>query len=301
MPEKLALNIKWDILTADRLRVKKYWKWKNVNNPFSRLYIATGGRGQVSFNNKTYDLQPGQMLLIPCFEFHDYRCDDFFDHYFVHFTSRLNEGMDLFTIQKYQYLTQAGERELELIKRLLKIHPDRRLKQIDPRHPANRKLAIYNDTRTDKTSVIDGQLISDLVEGQSILQQLLVPILKTAHGHNEPGKLYAVKRLQNVLQYIEKNLDQNISLEDMAKIAHLNKTYFSNSFYKLMGVRPIKYLNRKRIEKAQLLLWTSNQPICAIAKQVGFDDSNYFSRIFKKTAGVSPAKYRDQISSLQKL
>jgi AraC-like DNA-binding protein len=297
LPETLALNIKWDILTADHLRVEKYWKWKNVNNPFSRLYIATDGQGQVSFDNKTYDLRPGQMLLIPCFEFHDYRCDDFLDHYFIHFTSRLDGGMDLFTIQKYQYLTQSGDREIELIKRLLELYPDRRLEQIDPTHPVHRKLEIYKDAHTDKERIIPGQVISDLIEGQSILQQLLIPFLKTAHGHNEPGKLYAVRRLHDVLQYIENNLNQNITLENMAKIAHLNKTYFSNSFYKLMGTRPIKYLNRKRIEKAQLLLWTSKQPICVIAKQVGFDDGNYFSRVFRKTTGLSPAKYRDQILS----
>ena len=80
----------------------------------------------------------------------------------------------------------------------------------------------------------------------------------------------------------------------LAEIANLNPTYFSNLFSKLIGISPLQYLNKRRIEKAQELLIGTHDTLYLIARQVGFSDEYYFSRIFKKTVGISPDKYRKQ-------
>jgi YesN/AraC family two-component response regulator len=134
--------------------------------------------------------------------------------------------------------------------------------------------------------------LSRIIESRGILMHLLSDFLKTAKGFDNPQKLYAVSRLEDVLKYIDYNLDKNITLKDMAKQAHLNPTYFSNLFAKLMKQRPIQYLNRKRIEKAQLLLCHTHFKLKTIALQVGIQDPNYFSRLFKKYIGTSPGEYR---------
>jgi two-component system response regulator YesN len=62
-------------------------------------------------------------------------------------------------------------------------------------------------------------------------------------------------------------------------------------FSRLMGIRPTDYLNKKRIEKSQMLLLCSGKKLKEIALDVGFADPNYFSRVFKKYTGLSPQEY----------
>lgn len=59
-----------------------------------------------------------------------------------------------------------------------------------------------------------------------------------------------------------------------------------------MGLSPIACLVRLRVEKAQELLWFTEQPVKQIAAAVGFVDEFYFSRQFKKLVGHSPLQYR---------
>ena len=62
-----------------------------------------------------------------------------------------------------------------------------------------------------------------------------------------------------------------------------------------MGISLITYINRMRVEKAQVMLLTSHDNLETIAQQVGFEDVFYFSRLFKSIVGISPAKYRKQL------
>ena len=59
-----------------------------------------------------------------------------------------------------------------------------------------------------------------------------------------------------------------------------------------MKITPLLYINKKRIEKAQLRLVTETTPIKEIAYQLGFEDQTYFNRIFKKSTGMTPTNYR---------
>ena len=59
-----------------------------------------------------------------------------------------------------------------------------------------------------------------------------------------------------------------------------------------MGVTPVNFIIRRKIEKAQLLLIAGELPVKEIAYLVGFEDFSYFSRVFKKTTGLTPNEYR---------
>jgi two-component system, response regulator YesN len=95
------------------------------------------------------------------------------------------------------------------------------------------------------------------------------------------------------MEYIDDNIGrENLTLGDIAQHAELNPTYFSNVFYKLSGIRPIEYLNKKRIQKAEVLLLSNSASIQKIAAMVGFKEPSYFSRVFKKYTGISPIQFR---------
>lgn len=69
------------------------------------------------------------------------------------------------------------------------------------------------------------------------------------------------------------------------------------SFYpfiqKETGVTPSKYINQKKIEKAQLILVTDEMSVKNVAFALSFDDYSYFNRLFKKTTGLTPQEYRN--------
>lgn len=102
----------------------------------------------------------------------------------------------------------------------------------------------------------------------------------------------ADKDLAKVKRYIDSHYQDNITLESLANMIHLNKFYFSHSFSKFYGVSPINYLNNRRIQVCKELLLSSDHKISEIAEIVGFSSESYFSQNFKKNCGLSAREYR---------
>ena len=93
-------------------------------------------------------------------------------------------------------------------------------------------------------------------------------------------------------KYLEKNFNEDISLEKLAKIARMNPTYFSMRFKKEVGLNYIKYLNTLRLEKAKALLHQGYK-VNEVARDVGYTSTRYFSHIFKSTYGFTPEQYKN--------
>jgi len=106
-------------------------------------------------------------------------------------------------------------------------------------------------------------------------------------------------RINKVLDYIEKNIDKNFTLEELADTASFSKFHFNRIFKALMGETPFRYILRIRLEKAAALLTaTPHQNISDIALQCGFADPVIFSRNFKSCFRISATQYRKEKSNL---
>jgi len=100
--------------------------------------------------------------------------------------------------------------------------------------------------------------------------------------------------LRKAERYIWENYTRKISLREIADASGLSAPYFSTVFKEEMGENLSNYLNRLRVEKAALMLATTNLPISGIAATCGFEDQSWFSKIFKNNTGLTPAKFREQ-------
>jgi transcriptional regulator GlxA family with amidase domain len=98
-----------------------------------------------------------------------------------------------------------------------------------------------------------------------------------------------------ILLYIQNNLKRDIKVEELADMACFSKDHFSKVFKSITGMAPCDFIIRKRIERAQFLLLTTELGQNEIIEQTGFKSASYFSRIFKKYTSYTPAKYRMQI------
>lgn len=93
------------------------------------------------------------------------------------------------------------------------------------------------------------------------------------------------------IRYFETNYMSEIYIADLSKTLGIESSYFSKLFKSKIGVSPVEYLTKVRIDKAKQLLKFPPYSIKSISESVGFSDPLYFSKIFKKHTGVSPSEF----------
>ncbi len=98
--------------------------------------------------------------------------------------------------------------------------------------------------------------------------------------------------VNQIASFVEANYTSNFSAEDVEKRFSLSYDYANRIFKRHKGTSIIAYRNRLRIEKAKVLLLTTDKSVEAIADETGFLDKYYFSKFFKKTVGVSPTHFK---------
>ncbi|MGI8314183.1 AraC family transcriptional regulator [Halobacillus mangrovi] len=101
-----------------------------------------------------------------------------------------------------------------------------------------------------------------------------------------------VQLLQKSINYMEENLLQNISIEDIAKQAHTSVFHFQRMFTLLTDIPVAEYLRRRRLTLAAHELSTSNIKVIDVAYKYGYDTPESFSKAFKKQHGISPREVR---------
>ncbi|MGH1386599.1 AraC family transcriptional regulator [Kordia sp.] len=104
-----------------------------------------------------------------------------------------------------------------------------------------------------------------------------------------------IKRINSVLDFVENNLEGDLSLEQLSQKAHYSPYHFHRIFSLIVGENLNEYINRKRIERiASILLVEYTIPIKTLAYTYGFNSESSFSRAFKKYYGVTPTKFKTE-------
>jgi AraC-like DNA-binding protein len=98
--------------------------------------------------------------------------------------------------------------------------------------------------------------------------------------------------VNDTILYMQSELHRQLTVEDMALKHGLSTSYFSNLFRKATGMPPLDYFIHLKLQKACLLLYSSDIKVKNVATEIGYDDPYYFSRLFKKYMKVSPDQYR---------
>ena len=126
--------------------------------------------------------------------------------------------------------------------------------------------------------------------GQCWIQQaaVLPPVLE----RREQNRL-----VQDALLYLNSNFASPIRISELAVRLQVSQQYLARLFKAEVGMSPIRYLNRLRIEKAKEFMRTNAVNISEAALAVGFDNIYYFSRLFKQLEGMSPSAYRAWLNS----
>ena len=100
--------------------------------------------------------------------------------------------------------------------------------------------------------------------------------------------------IKEALNYIEQNFQNNITIEDIAAVCGINRSYFGKIFRNSIGRSPQEFLMNYRMVKATELLKLTSLSIAEIGSAVGYENQLHFSRAFKTIYGVSPREWRNQ-------
>ena len=118
------------------------------------------------------------------------------------------------------------------------------------------------------------------------------PGLCTEHTVSTESRM--TETLRPVLTYIQKHHSESVTIEQLAKIAHMSSSYFMSCFKQNFGLGAIEYLNQVRIRSACDLLRNTDRSISDIAFDTGFHNLSNFNRQFRTKVGCSPQTYRKE-------
>lgn len=137
---------------------------------------------------------------------------------------------------------------------------------------------------------------------EAVIKSLVILMFSyTVRHYNEKFEHFSVRRLrhysevQKTMVYINENLSDNLTLEQLAKIANLNKSYYSTIFKKVTGMTVWEYILNARIELAISYLVKDNADynITEILGLCGFNNASAFNKTFKKMTGKTPTEFKN--------
>lgn len=114
---------------------------------------------------------------------------------------------------------------------------------------------------------------------------------RTTQVHSSKMSDYYIKEAIN---FIEQNFQNNISIEEIAGVCGINRSYFGKIFRNSVGRSPQEFLMNYRMVKARELLKLTSLSIAEVGSAVGYENQLHFSRAFKGVYGVSPREWRNQ-------
>lgn len=281
LPESLLEELQVKVLNTGYVELDQQWNYSNISSPFSRIYLITGGEGYILPNNLLYKLKPGYLYLIPSFVLCNYHCTDSLAQYYIHLINQFPTGLNIYDFLSIRTEVKALPHDIHLFERLIDLNQDLSLRHSDP------KFYERKNWKEMKASYADNK---SHLETIGILKQIFSRFIN--RPKEEIRSLLQFSNFRKVFQYINLNLHEEIRIENLAKIACYSYDHFIRIFKKTTGMLPTRYINLKRIEKAQILLLTTNLTQNEICIKTGFNNPPYFYRVFQKYVGTTPSKYR---------
>lgn len=273
-----TLNVGYAYHNAD-------WNWKNVRSPFARLYYVTEGEAEVEIEGRVHRLTPRHLYFIPAFTRHSNICTGVFAHYYLHIYEEASTSI----LDEWQYPVElpADEADLHLFRRMCELFPDRVLPASNPVSYDNQQMLAQNLHSNQMRP------LGQKMESRGIVLMLMSRFICAA----TPKSVVKDNRISNALAYIRENINNRIEVSTLADMACMSKDHFTRMFRKETGETPNQYIILRKMEKAELLIVTTNLSVKAIARGLGYDDSSYFNRLFRKQTGITPQQYRERLSA----
>lgn len=172
---------------------------------------------------------------------------------------------------------------------------------------AARGLFIYGNTRkniADKLEILFDATGYEKIEGfMNLLHTITTSREKECITDGKKPLVSQLNsdRLPLIIDYIHKNLSNNISLDTLARLNYMTTASFCRYFKARMNISPFQYILEERMQLAQKLLIELDKPVYEIARHCGYNSDSHFCKIFKAHYGISPYRYKSNLSRISML
>ncbi len=278
-------SLNFQMLNVGFARHDGDWNWKNVSSPFTRIYLVKDGCARLYLPEETVELTPGHMYIVPAHTVHSYECSGKFSHYYLHFYEGYKKETDIFDFYEFPAEVDAEPLDEALLYNMCSRHPEAELPASDP------SSYDYMGKFIDYVHRYNALSLDAKLELRGSILLLFSRFVKQAQARVWTRD----KRLAHALDYIHNHIYDTISIDELASVACVTKCHFIRLFVKTVGLPPLQYVNKKKMDRAELMLITEEMPVKEIAYQLGFSDHSYFIRLFKKTTGMTPMAYRNNM------
>ena len=139
--------------------------------------------------------------------------------------------------------------------------------------------------------------MADRLYIESLVIQLAVSVLRrhsrvSGASSIQPSGGLTRSQARRVLEYIETNLSQEVTLREMAGVVDLSPYHFARMFKRTMSTAPHRYVLERRVERAKAMLRTTGASLVEISLFTGFSDQSHFTNTFRRIVGATPTRFQ---------
>ena len=233
------------------------------------LLLTMEGSGTLAYEDKHYNLLPGDIFLIDARVLQDYRAgEDGWRYRLAHFDSSLMEDYYL-PIRSYGNVVFSVGLNSSTASHMEELFEINRGPYHSPKNPATEF----------KSSLLLQQMVMELL--------MMLPEYDTARLPDQ---------IQNIYNWIPEHCDEPLDLDTIGDRFAISKFHLSREFKKYTGRTIIDYVKECRVDRAKVLLRSSNRSIADIAEETGFTDQTTFGRVFARYEKTTPSAYRKEWS-----
>lgn len=246
-----------------------------IKHAHSRFEIAVvdSGRGEYTTERAVYPMEPGDIFVFCANEIH---C----------ITVCKDTGLHITNLH-FEPHCFVGDPEGENFVRLCFSHAP----EFENRIPARQAEKLRGYFSQIKDELTAGNIMST-VSVKAGLQLMLVELFRN-HGYCPQMPRHNPLDMLAIYDYVNQNLREKITLQDVAELVHLSPNYLSHLFKAVNGISLWDYITARRVERAVGLLSSPSQlTILQIAMDCGFNNTVHFNKLFKKHTGLTPSQLR---------
>lgn len=240
---------------------------------FYEIELVLSGRGTHIINNTEYEWKPGEIHLLRLTDFHKISLTE---RGYVHLIQIPSDSMSVNIISRVSVIqnniiSYLNEDDFKCVKMLCELLEKR-----------------LNDPRKYNSTIVDN--IVELIINMIIDTMDVFPVSKNSVTEG---------RMADIVKYINEHFTEDITLDKIAEIFYVSKSYLCFNFKNCMGTTILNYIKDLRLAHAEKYVVTTNYKSIDIGLECGYTSVSNFLRDFKKKYGVSPMTMRKQNESEQ--
>ena len=229
------------------------------------LIACLSGRGRCNIRGREWALEPGNIIFLPENVRHEYSADadDPWSIFWVHFTGEKSGDY-------LEYLSVSEQRPLIAVSNIGNV------------------IDAFEDIYQHTENVYTNTALLCLTTALSRFLGITRMYQRAAESklRSREDKVLAVQRI------LRDSLHRKVRLDELAQMVSWSAPHLSTVFKRQVGISPMDFFARLKIQRACTLLKVSEESVAYISAGLGYDDSFYFSRLFRKHIGMSPSEYK---------